>query len=919
MIGKTIAHYDIASKLGQGGMGEVWLAVDTKLNRQVALKVLPEDLAQDKERLARFEREARVLAQLNHTNIATVHGFDEHEGIHFLVMEYLESEDLSERLLRGALPIKESLLVAKQIAVALEAAHDKGIIHRDLKPANIKVGDDGGLKVLDFGLAKALSDDSEILARSGVGEDSPTITDIHTRPGAILGTAAYMSPEQAKGRSVDKRSDIWAFGCVLFECLTGASPFSGEDVADTLAAILRGEPNWALVPSELPQPIHYLLRKCLAKDRDQRLHEIADARVDLELAISNPSNDSIGGVESPPSPRVTARRFSIMTGIGIALVASVLTGLFVWKMKPVSDSAPSSEQTSSSLRRVRMELGDNQELHTAGGRVIKLSPDGLMLGFVGVVKNSSGEAQVFLRRLDQLDATPLVGAKTADQFCFSPDGQWVAFRDYEEGWIKKVKITGGRVTNLCPAKDSVGMDWGDDGTIVFGVETGGLRYIPETGGEPQILTQMDGRDITHRWPEFLPGGKEIVFVAHSAKGAFGVADLRLHRLSEGRSELIYDGGTAPRYLENGQLVFLAGDRLLSLAMDPQTLKVNGTPRPLEEGVEGYFGGAAGFEISANGDLIFVERRNREHTLDWVDRDGVKTEFLPKARYHSFSLSPDGKSAAYSLIGDRGVELWMSDLDRPSPIQLTHDGDVELFPIWSPDGSAIIYSVADRSSMPALGWLRADRVGGAHILIENETFLIPLSMHSNGRQLLVHREKEEGDNDLLLLNLSGDSKTGWTVKGNEEFLESGSRTSNGLFSPDGKWVVYASTESLRYRLFIRRSDNTGPTKVLSLSAFSSRGVAWSMNTNELLYVDRGEGQGLKERKVFVAKFRVVDESFVIGSPVPWPGSEFIETEGAVSFAYDVVGDRILLMKSSEENRTERTQVVWTKHALQLDSE
>ena len=368
-------------------------------------------------------------------------------------------------------------------------------------------------------------------------------------------------------------------------------------------------------------------------------------------------------------------------------------------LKPISNSVGPLKTTKEPIRRVKMELGYKGALHMAGGKPIKFSPDGSMLGFVSVASDSSEEVQIFLRRLDQLEATPLAGAKPADQFCFSPDGQWIAFRDYEAGWIKKVKITGGPVINLCRAEDSVGMDWGENETIVFGSKTGGLRLVPEAGGESEILTHFEGREITHRWPEFLPGGEEIVFVAHHAQGAFLIADIWLHRLSGERTELIHDAGTSPRYLADGQLVFQSGGRLLRIAMDPKTLEVRGNPRPLEEGLEGVHGGVGSFDVSSDGDLIFVEEREREFSLDWVDRDGSSTEFLPAGRYHSFSVAHDGSSVAFSEIGANDVNLWRFNLSDPSPVQMTHDDLVELFPIWSPVG--LSSSTQSRSGPPCL--------------------------------------------------------------------------------------------------------------------------------------------------------------------------------------------------------------------------
>jgi hypothetical protein len=501
--GGRLGAYEILAALGAGGMGEVYRARDTKLNRDVALKILPESFVHDPDRVARFRREAQVLASLNHPHIATIHGVEEADGHQFLILELVEGETLTQRLKAGPLPLDEALPIAKQIAEALEAAHEKGIIHRDLKPANIAFTGDGQVKVLDFGLAKAL--DPPMGSNADL-TNSPTITSpaMMTGVGVLLGTASYMSPEQARGKTVDKRADIWAFGCVLYEMLTGRPAFARETVSDTIAAILEREPDWAALPATTPKPTRKMLRRCLEKDRKQRLADIADARLEIQEA-----QGALAGSDATEQPTVIPRRrFAVTVALAAAVVGAVVAALTTWVL---TRSVPAKLQ----LMRFAIVLPASQALATQE-RDIAISPDGTRL-----VYRAGVPPHLVVRAIDSLDATPL--ARTTDaRFPFMlPDGQWVGF--FAQGTLRKASIRGGAVVTVCKIMGAPrGASWGDDETIVFATSdpTTGLLSVPDGGGEPTVVTKLDAGQSGHWYPSMLPGGKRVLFTISSGAVTF---------------------------------------------------------------------------------------------------------------------------------------------------------------------------------------------------------------------------------------------------------------------------------------------------------------------------------------------------------------------------------------------------------------
>ena len=546
-------------------MGEVYRAADTKLKRDVAVKVLPPALASDPDRLARFQREAEVLASLNHPHIAHIYGLEDADGVKALVMELVDGVTLADRIAHGGLTRDEALPIARQIAEALEAAHAQGIIHRDLKPANVKVRPDGTVKVLDFGLAKAM--DPAVASSGGdtALSHSPTFTSpAMTHAGMILGTAAYMSPEQARGKAVDKRADIWAFGCVLFEMLTGRSAFAGEGASETIARVIEREPDWDALPARTPAPIRRLLRRCLQKDGKRRLDSAAAARFDIDEAMA-PIGENDEGVTRP---RAAWRRALPWVLTGASAVALALV-LFSGSLRGnVASTAPI---------RVHVGLGADATLATVDrGSAAILAPNGQALVFVG--QRRTGPASLFLRRLDQLDATPMPGTEGAHSPFFSPDGQWVAF--FADAKLKKVAVSGGAPVTICDTPDGKGGWWAADGSIVFapffaGLDRGGLLRVSSSGGMPTPVTSLADGEVAHAWPQVLPGSAALLYASHTSRMNWDDATLVVQRLPAGERKIVQRGGSDGRYLASGHIAYLHDAKIFAVPFDLERLEVTG--------------------------------------------------------------------------------------------------------------------------------------------------------------------------------------------------------------------------------------------------------------------------------------------------------------------------------------------------------
>jgi len=593
--GKSLLNYRLASKIGEGGMGVVWKATDVTLNRSVAVKVLPDLFANDPERLSRFEREARLLASLNHPHIAAIYGLHEAEGAHFLTMELVGGETLDARLKSGPLPVEETLRLALQLAEGLETAHESGIVHRDLKPANIQVTDDGLVKILDFGLAKALSGESG--GSSPASSLSPTMTSAGTRVGVILGTAAYMSPEQAKGKPIDRRSDVWAFGAVVCEMLTGKRLFDGESISEMIAAVLKTDPDWKTLPPQTPPALKRLLRRCLEKDPRHRLRDIGDARVILEEILSGRADedaqpDSAAAIAAAQAAaRAAARPPLMMMGVAAVAAVAVTASAFVF-LRP----APPPPQP------VRLEAavtGDQPLLQVQGSAAI-LSPDGRSLAYVTGSASDISATKLYVRFLGRLEDTHLAGTDAAYNPFFSPDGQWIGFVTPQA--LKKVSISGGTPLVLCPVALSRGATWGKSGAIVFAPNpASGLMQLPAAGGTPAPLTTLENGEMSHRWPQFLPDGERVLFTAYKA-GDRNSAAIEIVDIKTGKRTPVHQGGTYARYSASGHLLYLNRGTLFAAPMDLGSLKLTALPAPVLQDIGVNLEGGGQYDVSASGSL-----------------------------------------------------------------------------------------------------------------------------------------------------------------------------------------------------------------------------------------------------------------------------------------------------------------------------
>ena len=637
MIGQTISHFKVIEKIGQGGMGVVYRAQDTNLSRDVAIKVLPEQFTQDPQRLARFEREAKLLASLNHPNIAAIHSFEHADEIHFLVLELVEGETLADLLTKGPVPVEKTLELCQQIAEGVEAAHEKGVIHRDLKPANVKVTPEGKVKILDFGLAKAFECEVPVTDIS----QSPTLTEEMTRAGVILGTAAYMSPEQAKGKPVDKRTDLFAFGCVLYELLTGRRAFQGETVTETLAKVLEGEPDWNALPGVLPSTIRFLMSRCLQKDPAKRLQHIDGARILIEEAVTGVTLVSPIGASSP-SPWKQAIPWSL------AGVMALTIGFMFWNSN--STAPATSTSTPEPVVRFVAALPVDLRVVQRSGGIVALSRDGAHLAHAAT---RAGTAQLYLRSMDQLEAKPIPGTEDVTHPFFSPDGQWLGF--FAGGKLKKVSVSGGAPVILCDVySPAVTASWASDDTIVFSQPSSFISQVPAAGGTPKALTTLDSEngESQHRAPQLLPDGKTLLFTTFSPEGPRVI----VQSLDTGERKIVLEGARHVRYVPTGHLVYAQAGTLMAVAFDLEQLEATGSATPILEGVMQVGGpnSAGHFAFSDTGTLVYIPSRvaaSRERTLVWVDREGtVQPLAAPPRVYRQPRLSPDGQRVIVQVGG-----------------------------------------------------------------------------------------------------------------------------------------------------------------------------------------------------------------------------------------------------------------------------
>ncbi|HEY7188632.1 MAG TPA: protein kinase, partial [Vicinamibacterales bacterium] len=744
-IGTSIAHYRVLAQLGSGGMGNVYRAHDSKLNRDVAIKVLRGSWGTDEDRLIRFRREAHLLASLNHPNIGQIYGLEEFDGTCALVMELVEGPTLADRIVATPFSVVEALQVASKIAEALETAHHHGIIHRDLKPANIKVRDDDVVKVLDFGLAKLVESTSSATSNVSV---SPTISVQATQAGVILGTAAYMPPEQARGKAVDKRADIWSFGCVLYELLTGKRAFGGDDVGETLAFVITKDPEWSALPVEVPAPIRKVLRRCLEKDRNRRFADIADVRLDIEEAL----HAAPDATSAEMSMRSAGRSSNRLLAIG-SVAAVILIALAFWIALWIGQrQAPRATPALVTRFLVNVAPADRliaapEDRDAGEGRpsrtTMTWSPDGRSIVFSA----AEGERQqLYKRSVEQLVATPLAGTQGAAMPFMSPDGRWVGF--WSSGALRKIPIDGsGPAAMICETTFPYGATWGADDTIVFSRGIEGLWRVPAAGGTAQAVIKPDSTkgEAKLLLPQILPGDEAILFtVIHTALPKWDDdTELVVQRLKTGERKVLVRGGADARYLRSGHLLYLQKSTLMAVPFDLQHLAATGGPVPLLANVmqavntpnEISESGAGQFSISATGSLLYASGGifpDPERSLAWVDRNGSAEPLtLPSRPYSAPRISPDGRHFLFWTQGDRNV--WVHDLSRGVTTRLTFEGR-NARAIWTPDGAHITYTSATGGA-ENLFWRSSDGSGTAERLGSNVLNQSPGAWTPDGKTLL----------------------------------------------------------------------------------------------------------------------------------------------------------------------------------------
>jgi Tol biopolymer transport system component len=802
--GSRLGPYVVEALIGVGGMGEVYRGRDTQLNRDVALKVLPSAFCADAERVARFRREAQILASLNHPHIAAIHGFQDEPpsapggtSVQALVLELVDGPTLAERIMRGPLPLEQALAIARQIVAALDAAHEHGVVHRDLKPANIKVRGDGTVKVLDFGLAKAL--DPAAAAPGGSALTSPAMT----RLGVVLGTAAYMSPEQARGLAADKRSDIWAFGSVLYEMLSGKRAFEGEDSSDTMAAVLRGEPDWSALPRDVPAPVSALLRRCLAKDPARRLRDIGDARFDLEDAPA---------AAAAPSVRRTSARAALGWGIaGLAVGLAAAFGLaFV--------------RTSGPALQMRVDLNTPSALDPFS---IALSPDGRAIAFVAA---GDGAPRLWLRRLDQGTATPLPATDLAQYPFWSPDGRSLGF--FANGELKRIDIDGGLPRALAPAVPGGGGDWGPDGEILFAPTLGAQLFRVAAGGGPvTAVTEVDetrGQN-GHRFPQFLPDGRRFIFFGFGAEGSRGI---HMGSLDEpGQSRWITAADGAGAYDASGWLLFMQQGVLLARRLNVARAELTGEPIALAEGLSTNEATARPFAAAASG-VLAVASAQTPSRLTWLDRSGRVLGTLGAVEDDDLldaEISPDGTRVAVSRTQQANADVWVYDAARGARVTLELSN--ERYPTWSPDGRELLFS-SDRNGPLDLYVGSVAAPGRERAVLASPDRKFPSDWSPDGGSVLYFNVATPDSLatrlDLWLLPL------GDTDPQARPWLATPASELWGQFSPDGQYIAYHSNESGRLQeIYVRRFAK--PEERWTISTAGGVYPRWSSDGKELYYI------------------------------------------------------------------------------------
>ncbi len=898
LVGRRFGPYTVLAPIGSGGMGEVYRARDEKLGRQVAIKLLPPHFARDPDRRARLESEARILAALNHPHISAIYGVEEVEDCPALVLEFVEGETLADRLATSPLLLAQALAIARQIAEALAAAHERGIIHRDLKPANIKVSPDGVVKVLDFGLAKF---GAGLSGRPGESDAHPPVTHTRaapdTRTGLVFGTLAYMSPEQATGRAADTRSDLWAFGVVLLEMLTGRPAFTGETDADVLESVLHGEPDMIRLPAATPVPIRKLLRRCLEKDRTRRLDSAAVARFEIDDAIASPAGETV------PSLRASRR----ITLLAIAALASValITAIAVWALMRSRPQAPAPSS------RFAIVTPSSQPMNVSSGdRDLALSADGRYLAYRFGGSGTAG-SPLMVRAIDQIDARPLAGITNAYTPFFSRDNQWIGF--FEDGELKKVPLAGGPVVTLTAVKgEPRGASWGDENTIVFATDDGntGLWMIPAEGGEPRVLTTPDAarREVDHLFPSLLPDGRGVLFTI-TTTGQADNAEVALLDLARGERTTIVRQGRQAEYFpasgQGGHLVYAAGGALRALRFDPLRRDVLGEPVTVVDDIMMKPSGAANYAVSQTGTLVYTPTGAVTSTpitsLVWVDRTGHEEPIgAPPRAYGPPRLSPDGTRVAIGILDEGNTEIWIWDLAREKLTRLTFSPGMDGLATWTPDGRRIVF-MSDRAGTLNLYRQAADGSGSPDRLTTSNYRQWPSSITSDGTRLFGFAAGAL-PLEVILVHMAnpvaGDPAVPDALT--TERLFPGTRPE---ISPDGRYLAYESAdESGRPQVHVRPFPEVNGG-LWQISARGGTRPAWSRDGRELFYIDE---------TMTLTRVPVQTSGRVLsyGSPTRVVDTKYAEPNPSRHYDVSLDGKRFLMLKAraTDPNATPASMVV-----------
>jgi serine/threonine-protein kinase len=881
LTGRRLGVYEVDARIGVGGMGEVYKARDTRLGRSVAIKVLPRTFAADPDRLTRFAREARMLAALNHPHIATIYGTEELDGTQGLVLELVEGPTLAERIAQGPLSIKEALAVAQQIAAALEAAHEQGIVHRDLKPANIKFARSGDVKVLDFGLAKAFAGDTFSADVSRL----PTVTATELT-GMILGTPAYMSPEQARGQAIDKRTDIWAFGCVLFETLTGHPAFPGTTLSDTIAKILEREPDWGHLPVDTPPSVTRLLRRCLEKEPKRRLRDIGDARFELEEAATDrapvqSSRHKLGAV---------TRREAISALVGASIGAAA-----------VGSTVLSRSRSAAPRQLARFVLQVPEGIFSASANTrIAISRDG---GYLAC--NPGPVGRFLVRALRELEFKPIEGAERAIPF-FSPDSRWLGFNQINTSKIMKVALSGGAPVTICATDNFVGATWADDDVIYFVPEfPSGIAGVPAAGGQPKEIISVDFAkgERQHRFPYALPGGRAVLFTAGMRDSAtFDEAYVIAFSPQTGERKVLVEGGTYPRYSPSGHLLYARDAKVFAIRFDPERLETSGEPfQVLDTVLMSRNSGAANYDVSAGGDLTYIPGvcDGGARTLVWVDRNGnAEPVGLPMRSYLHPRFAPDDRQVAIEIEGPNH-DVYTYDFDRGVLTNVTTNGTSH-WPVWSPDGVQLGYRSGPMSQL-RLWRVPANRSRP------------PEQVRAAGRSQSAESWSPDGKAIAYTMTTSFSSPPAIMVAsldGAEAKVVAEGRTPAGSskFSPDGRWLAYCSNESGRPEVYVQAYPGPGPK--IQVSNEGGTDPVWKRSGGELYYRNGDSMMSVDVSLSPAAPFTAARPRELWKGHYSHGMSSSCGAPGATSSNYDVTADgkRFLMIKDEDQDRVTSKEIV-----------